>query len=157
MAGKDSDYVSSTAGRHNAQNEQRLEAMLARAKAEILAGGHFHTAAHLAQLHGRKPSWLELSLMQAEANRETFSIEHHGQSLYPDYAFSGNEDGELLLPCLADVITVLGSTKDGWGMAFWFRSPNNFLGGKRPEDVLNHTPEKVSLAAYEEISSIRHG
>jgi len=156
MIRKDRDGRSSVVGRYTIETNQRLEAMLAQAKAEILAGAHFRTPAYLAQLHDREPDKLERWLKQAEANQQIFSIEHQGYALYPVYAFSRDEDGNLVL-CLAEIIAVLHSKMDGWGMAFWFRSPNNFLVGKRPEDVLNQASEEILLAAREEACSIMHG
>lgn len=135
---------------------RRLEEMLTRAKNEILAGGRFRTPDCLARLHGKAPDRLKLRLQQAEAKGEIFSIEYQGQVHYPDYAFMDNEE-ECLLPALAEVIAVLHSTKDGWGMAFWFRSPNNFLGGLRPEDVLPQAPDAVLSAASREVDDIMPG
>lgn len=139
-----------------ATKEDRLGDKLARAKAEIVAGGRFRSPECLALLQKRDPGEFSLSLKQAAADGEIFSIEYQGQPLYPDFAFSDKESG-LLLPCLAEVITVLYTTSDAWGLAFWFRSPNNFLQGKRPEDLLRQAPEKVLRAAHEEIDEIMHG
>lgn len=139
-----------------ARKEQRLEAMLARAKTEILAGGHFLTPDCLTLRHDGELDQFTMSLKQAEANQRIFSVEHQGQSLYPDYAFSENQ-GWNLLPGLALVITTLQPTLDGWGMAFWFRSPNSFLGGKRPEDHLHQELEKVLAAAREEVANTMPG
>lgn len=135
---------------------RRLEEMLTQAKNEILAGGRFRTPDCLARLCGKAPDRLMLALQQAEAKREIFSIEHQGQALYPDYAFMDNKEGDFQRG-LAEVITVLHPTYDGWGMAFWFRSPNNFLGGQRPEDVLSETPEVVLSAACEEVDDSMPG
>jgi hypothetical protein len=46
--------------------------------------------------------------------------------------------------------------KDGWAMAFWFASPNTFLGGKRPKEVLSANPLGVLSAAKEEVSGVVH-
>lgn len=135
---------------------QRLEEMLARAKVEILAGQRFLPLNRLARLHGRDQGEFTRSLLQAESQRRIFSIAHQGHVLYPDYAF-GNEAGRDLLPHLGQVISALGPAKTGWDIAFWFRSPNNFLGNKRPEDILDQEPEKVLSAAYEEAADVMPG
>ncbi|KHK64475.1 MULTISPECIES: hypothetical protein [Pseudomonadaceae] len=135
---------------------RRLEEMLTQAKNEILAGGRFHAPDCLARLCGKAPDRLKPALQQAEAKREIFSIEYQGQALYPDYAFMENEEGNFQRG-LAEVITVLHPTHDGWGMAFWFRSPNNFLGGQRPEDILPEAPEAVLSAACKEVDDIMPG
>ncbi|WP_154232613.1 DUF2384 domain-containing protein [Pseudomonas syringae] len=139
-----------------ATKEDRLGDMLSRAKAEIVAGGRFRSPECLALLHKKDPGGFRLSLKQSAANGKIFSIEHHGQPLYPDFAFSDKEGG-LLLPCLAEVITALNTTNDAWGLAFWFRTPNNFLQGKRPEDLLLQAPEIVLRAAFEACNGIMHG
>lgn len=139
-----------------ARKEQRLKDMLVRAKAEVLAGEHFRTPEYLALLLDRELDGLIRSLEQAEVKREIFSIVHQGQVLYPDYAFSDNQEGNLL-PGLVEIIEILSPKNDDWGMAFWFRSPNNFLGGKRPEDTLHQEFDKVVAAAHEQVDSIMPG
>lgn len=138
------------------RKEQRLKDILVRAKAEVLAGERFRTPEYLALHLDRELEELIRSLKQAEVKLEIFSIVHQGQALYPDYAFSDNEKGNLL-PGLVEIITILSPENDGWGMAFWFRSPNNFLGGKRPEDALHQEFDKVVAAAHEQVDFIMPG
>lgn len=58
---------------------------------------------------------------------------------------------------LAKIIENFGELKDGWDMAYWFRSDNRFLGGKRPQDLLASAPERVIEAAGDEVLGIAHG
>ncbi|WP_339491945.1 hypothetical protein [Pseudomonas rhizophila] len=58
---------------------------------------------------------------------------------------------------LTKVIEAFAGHKDGWGMAYWFRSDISFLGGKRPEDLLAPAPHRVIAAALDEIRGIVHG
>lgn len=58
---------------------------------------------------------------------------------------------------MAKVIEILAKNKDSWGMAYWFRSDNSFLGGKRPQDLLASEPERVIEAAMDEVQEISHG
>jgi len=140
---------------HNARNlAGRLAEMLTRAKTEILAGGLFLTHEGLAQQLNMDARTLRISLVQAEARRQIFSVEHDGELLYPSYAFLTNGN---ITPSLQDVITVLHPQKDGWGLAFWFRSPNTFLDNKRPEDVIHENPGKTVAAAHEEASGFMPG
>lgn len=135
---------------------ERLEEMLALAKVEILAGQRFLPLDRLARLHDRDQGELMRSLLKAESQRRIFSIAHQGQVFYPNYAFASNA-GPDLLTHLAQVMSALGPTKNGWDLAFWFRSSNNFLGNKRPEDILDLEPEKVLSAAYEEAADVMPG
>lgn len=47
--------------------------------------------------------------------------------------------------------------KDGWGVSFWFISPNGWLGGKHPQDLLSTEPSLVVSAAHEEVTGVMHG
>ena len=49
------------------------------------------------------------------------------------------------------------SRKYGWGLAYWFASANSLLGGKRPQDVLATSPDRVLAAAADEMAGIAHG
>lgn len=44
-----------------------------------------------------------------------------------------------------------------WGLAYWFASVNSFLGGKRPQDLLIDTPDRVVDAAKDEVAGVLHG
>lgn len=55
------------------------------------------------------------------------------------------------------MIQAFDSKKDGWGLAYWFRSDNSFLGGKRPQDLLASDPERVIAAAEDEVQEVAHG
>lgn len=134
----------------------RLAKILSLAKAEILASGHFLTPDNLASRLNLDASALTVWLAQAEAQQRIFSVEYEGQIYYPSYAFSTCDQGALIQGLL-DVLTVLHSEKSDWDMAFWFRSPNTFLGGKRPEDILSQNLEDLLFAAHQEVCSFMPG
>ena len=71
---------------------------------------------------------------------------------------SGLEDvsSRVGLKSLAKVIETFEGHKDGWGMAYWFRSENSFLGGNRPQDLLASAPDRVIAAAVDEILEMTH-
>lgn len=56
-----------------------------------------------------------------------------------------------------DLRSVLGSQKDGWGMAFWFGSSDGCLGGRQPKSVLTEDPRAVLEAAELEVCGAMHG
>lgn len=47
--------------------------------------------------------------------------------------------------------------KDGWGLSFWFISPDGFLGGERPRDLLSTDVNSVILAAHDEAVGVTAG
>lgn len=134
----------------------REAAMLVRARKAVLESGDWLSAADIAQLAGlstRNPSaqpnkWKKQGLI--------FAINHGGVDYFPGYGLD-RDAGFRPVKALAKVIETLGVCKDAWGMAYWFRSDNSFLGGKRPQDLLASAPERVIEAARDEIQEVLHG
>jgi len=131
-------------------------AMLVRARKAVLESGDWLAAADIAQLAGlstRNPSaqpnkWKRQGLI--------FAISHGGVDYFPGYGLD-RDAGFRPAKALAKIIETFAGHKDGWGMAYWFRSDNSFLGGKRPQDLLASAPERVMEAAMDEIQEIAHG
>lgn len=131
-------------------------AMLVQARKAVLESGDWLTAAEIAQLADlstRNPSaqpnkWKKQGLI--------FAIPHNGVDYFPGYGLDRNT-GFRPLKAMSKVIEVFAGHKDSWGMAYWFRSDNSFLGGKRPQDLLATAPEQVIEAALDEVQGIAHG
>lgn len=131
-------------------------AMLVQARKAVLESGDWLTAAEVAQLAGlstRNPSaqpnkWKKQGLI--------FAISHNGVDYFPGYGLD-REAGFRPLKAMTKVIEAFAGHKDGWGMAYWFRSDNSFLGGKRPQDLLATAPERVIAAAQDEVQEVAHG
>lgn len=131
-------------------------AMLVRARKEVLESGDWLTSADIAQLAGlstRNPS--------AQPNKwkkqgQIFAINHGGVDYFPGYGLDP-ASGFRPIKALAKLIEIFAEPKDGWGMAYWFRSDNSFLGGKRPQDLLISVPDRVIVAAMDEVHGIAHG
>jgi len=130
--------------------------MLVQARKAVLESGDWLTAAEVAQLaelSTRNPS--------AQPNKwkkqgQIFAINHGGVDYFPGYGLDRNA-GFRPSKAMAKVIEVLARNKDSWGMAYWFRSENSFLGGKKPQDLLASEPERVIEAAMDEVQEIAHG
>ncbi len=130
--------------------------MLVQARKAVLESGDWLTAAEVAQLaelSTRNPS--------AQPNKwkkqgQIFAINHGGVDYFPGYGLDRNA-GFRPSKVMAKVIEILAKNKDSWGMAYWFRSDNSFLGGKRPQDLVASKPERVIEAAMDEVQEISHG
>ncbi len=130
-------------------------AMLVQARKAVLESGDWLTAADIAQvaqLSTRNPS--------AQPNKwkkqgQIFAINHGGVDYFPGYGLDPDASYRPL-KALAKVIEVFEGHKDSWGMAYWFRSDNNFLGGKKPQELLASAPDRVIDAALDEIQGIAH-
>lgn len=131
-------------------------AMLVRARKAVLESGDWLTAAEVAQLaelSTRNPS--------AQPNKwkkqgQIFAINHGGVDYFPGYGLD-RDAGFRPVKALATIIEILAQHKDGWGMAYWFRSDNSFLGGKRPQDLLASSPHRLIEAAMDEVQEVAHG
>ncbi|MBH3471347.1 hypothetical protein [Pseudomonas putida] len=135
-------------------SRDRKSEVLAKGKARILDTGDFLTPEQLAVRFSSQSTFPPSVLEEWMNEHRIFSIEQDGQILYPGYAFSSN--GELLLG-LKDVLTVLGTTKEGWVLALWFGSSNSYLGGALPRDELSSNPDGVLSAAVNELQGAQHG
>lgn len=130
--------------------------MLVQARKAVLESGDWLTAADIAKvanLSTRNPS--------AQPNKwkkqgQIFAINHGGVDFFPDYGLD-RDSGFRPVKALSRVIEVFAQHKDSWGMAYWFRSQNSFLGGKRPQDLLASEPERVVAAAQDEVEGVVHG
>lgn len=130
--------------------------MLAQAKTEILQSNDWVTAneiSNLAQFSSRNPSSQPNKWKQAG---KIFALRHEGVDYFPIFGLDPAQ-GFRPFPALESVISTLDTMKDGWAMAFWFASPNTFLGGKRPKEVFSANPSGVLSAAQEEVSGVVHG
>ncbi|SDP02657.1 hypothetical protein SAMN04490202_2616 [Pseudomonas reinekei] len=130
--------------------------MLIRGQKHILESGFFLDVRELAERFCVQAEWLAPALSVWVGESRIFKIEYDGCSLFPSYAFSTKAS---ITPQagLQEVVTILSQMKGGWAMAFWFISPNSFLGGRRPQDLLAQMPHQVVLAAQDEVEGNTHG
>jgi len=136
--------------------EEREREMVALARAHILTCGDFLLVQDLANHLGIHVELLSPALKEWEADHRIFSIDHDGCRCFPVYAFP-SQGGASPIPGLREVLSILRPMKDGWGVSFWFISPNEWLGGKRPQDLLSAEPSRVISAAHEEAGGVMHG
>lgn len=89
-----------------------------------------------------------------KASGAIFALQINGKDNYPAYQF---DEGYRPLPVVKKILSLFGETKTPWGLAIWFGSNNSWLGGLKPKDVLPTQPEKVLIAAKEELTGGLHG
>lgn len=137
-------------------SEEREREMLSLGRAHILTSGDFLLVQDLANHLGVHVELLSTALKEWQADHRIFSIDHDGFRSFPVYAFP-LQGGASPTPELRDVLSILCPLKDGWGISFWFISPNGWLGGKRPQDLLFSEPNRVISAAHDEVGSVTLG
>ena len=130
--------------------------MTAHARGEVLASGDWLTAAQVAELAGFSTSNLSAQPNKWKRDGQIFAIRHRGLDYFPAYGLD-TEAGFRPLKSLGPILAVFGEEKDGWGLAYWFASANSFLGGKRPQDVMAKSADRVRAAAVDELAETAHG
>ena len=79
-----------------------------------------------------------------EPRRRVLSVSQNGTELFPAFQWM---EGQLV-PVVSVVCRLLDSQFTQWREAFWFVSPNGWLAGLAPIDLLSSQPEEVVLAAH---------
>lgn len=128
----------------------------AAARRIVLESGDWLTTADVASLAGLKGGNPGSQVRRWKSRGLIFAIRHKGRDYFPLYALAADESFRPSKH-LAEIIRVFAGHKDGWGMAYWFGSPNSYLGGKRPKDLLASEPDHVIDAACQETRPITHG
>lgn len=129
--------------------------MQARAMTRILEGGDWLTGQELADVAGWCAGHPDASLGEWKLQGLIFSIEFEGEEYYPRFAF--DPQCQFLPRLELKVVLEILWDRSGWELAFWFDSPNSYLGGRCPKELLADDPEKVLLAARMEKLGVEHG
>jgi hypothetical protein len=130
--------------------------MLIDAKSTILKSGDFIPAGEVSKLAGYSQTNPSVQPNKWKRNRAIFAIELKGDDFFPLYALDPNDNYRPRKE-VAEILSIFGDSKDGWGLAFWFAGLNSFLDDERPQDLLAFAPEQVLAAARDEIAGVLHG
>lgn len=128
---------------------------LAKVRALILADGDWITSSQIAEIAGYSAANVNAQPSKWITHSKIFTIRHQNTEYFPTYGLDPKRQYKPR-EILASIIKIFKDTKDGWGMAYWFASANSLLGGKRPKDLLDLTPEQVLAAAQDEHNGVQH-
>jgi hypothetical protein len=78
------------------------------------------------------------------SEKKIFGVRFQNQTLYPAFQF---KDGEPI-QVIADILKEMPSSFTGWDLAFFLTSPNSYLDGKLPVELLKSKPERVVSLAH---------
>lgn len=123
---------------------------------DVINGADWLTAPEIADCAEFCTNNLCAQLSKWKAEGAIFSIHFAGTDYFPGYGFN-KYDGYRPLGIVAKILMIFGEAKSGWGLAYWFWSPNSYLGGARPQDILAKYPDQVLVAAQAEREAIQHG
>jgi hypothetical protein len=118
-------------------------------------------ATDIAERSGGSSNDLSLILHHWMSDRRIFAINIQGVDHFPAYGFRKVEHANTLTlepkPIMATLIASFGNECSHWRLAEWLASPNGYLHGKRPMDLLDCEPDRVVKAAEFESLGIQHG
>lgn len=129
----------------NAEVERLLYDSNAKARARFFGEWQSFTSKDLAEIAGHGSRNRSMTASRWKMKGKIFSIKHGGVEYFPAFQF---EDGQPV-ETVARVLALLAERKSGWQLAFWFTSPNGWLGGRRPADVLKDGDAVLSAATHE--------
>lgn len=139
---------------HRQERSERNALRREQLNAQILADAEWLTAKELsekAQFHNTNPS---AGPHRWKSAGRVFALQLNGKDKYPEYAL---DEGYRPVPVVKQIISLFGNKKTSWGLAIWFGTPNSWLNGKKPKDVLKIMPERVLKAAQAEVDGGAHG
>lgn len=129
----------------NAEVERLLYDSNAKARARFFGEWSSFTSKDLADVAGHGSKNKSMTASRWKTKGRVFSIKHGGVEYFPAFQF---EEGHPI-ESVAEVLALLGEKKSGWQLAFWFTSPNGWLAGKRPVEVLKDRDAVISAASHE--------
>ncbi|MBB5578042.1 MULTISPECIES: hypothetical protein [Rhizobium] len=129
----------------SAEAERLLYDSNAKARARFLENWPSFTSKELADIAGHGSKNKSMTASRWKTKGKVFSVKHGGSEYFPAFQF---DDGQPI-ETIGQVLTRLGEKKSGWQLAFWFTSPNGWLDGKRPVDVLANGNAVTQAAARE--------
>lgn len=130
--------------------------MMAQAKNGVLKSGDWITASDISELANFSATNPSTQPSKWKREGRLFAIRHDGIDYFPVYGLD-ERTGYRPVSELKEIIAVLLTRKDGWGMAYWFASLNGRLDARAPKDLLRTAPERVLDAARIEVAGITHG
>ncbi|OZI30125.1 hypothetical protein CAL29_18865 [Bordetella genomosp. 10] len=130
--------------------------MLERSREVTMEEEGWLSVAELTELIGLNSAHPHTELGEWIREWRVFLINHNGINYFPAYGLN-HESGWRPREALKSILEIIADTKDGWGLAYWFRSNSSFLGGRRLQDVLAADPELVIAAARDEMEGVPHG
>jgi hypothetical protein len=121
-----------------------IEADNARAQARFLQHYPTLTADEVAQRAGHNAANRSATANRWKAEQKIFAVRAGGRDVYPAFQFKEGRPRPSLQPALSAL-----SGRSGWQIAFWFITPNGWLGGPAPIERLNDGKALAAAAGHE--------
>lgn len=114
-------------------------------RAEFFEDWPCYTSRDLTELAGHSAKNSSATANRWRNTRKIFGLTTADGVLYPAFQFTQTEPH----PSIAAVLGILPTRMTSWEIAFWFASPNPFLDGAVPAEMLANVEELKAAAHYE--------
>ena len=116
----------------------------AEARAAFMQDYEVLDADQVHELFGSKARNRSALAARWRSDKKIFAVQRGGRFLYPAFQFDAQG---LPRKVISKVLAALGDAVGGWQTALWFVTPNGWLAGKKPVDLLERKPDAVLDAA----------
>jgi len=114
---------------------------------EILDADQVHA------LYGSKARNRSALAARWRSDKKIFGVQRGGRFLYPAFQFDAQGRPRKTI---SKVLAALGDAVGGWQTALWFVTPNGWLDGEKPVDLLEREPHAVLDAAADVAEPVAH-
>ena len=114
---------------------------------EILDADQVHA------LYGSKARNRSALAARWRSDKKIFGVQRSGRFLYPAFQFDAQGRPRK---AISKVLAALGDAVGGWQTALWFVTPNGWLDGEKPVDLLEREPHAVLNAAADVAEPVAH-
>ena len=120
----------------------------AQARAELLKDYELLNSAQVHERYGARARNKAALATRWRRQGKILAVDFGGQLLFP--AFQFDAQGKPL-PVIERLLTILAPANNEWAIAIWLITPNGWLGGQRPVELLMSDPDAVCEAARDEV------
>jgi hypothetical protein len=133
--------------------DRRMEASMAKSLEAIFNGTQWMTAAELGRAARPTAANPHSVTSRWRTGGRIYGVEWRGQLLFARYQLDAAFEP---LPAMASILATLDKSSP-IEIASWFESPNSYLDGKRPRELLAAEPDLVREAAEDSLVGPAHG
>lgn len=119
----------------------------AEARAALIRDHGALTSAQIHDLYGTNARNKAALATRWRNEGKILGVDYRGERLYPAFQFAADGRPHSVI---ASVLSLFGPDTGEWQIALWFVTPNGWLDGKRPIDIMISDPDAVVEAARDE-------
>ena len=125
----------------------------AEARADFIRQFEMLDADQVHEFYGSKARNRSALAARWRSDKKIFAVQFGGRLLYPAFQFDVQGRPRKVI---SKVLAALGDAVGAWQMALWFVTPNGWLAGDKPVDLLDREPSALLDAAADVAEPVAH-